>query len=121
MSLRHVSAKGCYKASDSGRLWGPGVALSWPLELILVPWRPGSLSPRLIDAATAFPFGGSASSEAERVSQRHTPAHTGDTDTAGYNDNHKQGTAFNNPQIWHYQDSHKTQLQIAKSLKHKFK
>ena len=122
MSPRHVSAKGCYKASDSGRLWSPGVALSWLLELSLVPWRPRSLSPRLTDAAAAaFPVGSSAGSEAECVSQRRTAAHTGDTDTAGNNDNHGQGTAFNNPQICHHQDSHKTQVQIAKSLKHKYK
>lgn len=86
-----------------------------------MPWRPGSLSPRLMDAAAAFLFAGSASSEAERVSQRYTPAHTGDADMAGYNDKHCQGTAFNNSQIWHHQDSHKTQLQIAKTLKDKYK
>lgn len=123
MSLSHVSAKGCYKASDSGRLWGPGVALSWLLELSLVPWRPRDLSPRLMDAAAAFLFGGSASSKAERVSQRHAPAHTGDTgmDTTGYGDDHRQSTTFNNPRVWHHQNSHKTQVEIAKPLKPKYK
>jgi len=77
VSLGHVSAKGCYKAPGSGRLWSSGVALSWPLELILVPWRPQSLSPGLSVAAAAFLFEGSASSKAECVSQRHAPTHTG--------------------------------------------
>lgn len=111
VSLRRVSAKGCYKASESGRLWGPGVALSWLLELSLVPWRARSLSPRWMATAADLLFGGSARSEAACVSQRHAPSHR-DTDSRG------RGTAFNSPQTWHHQGSqkkHKYKSQVPKT------
>lgn len=68
-------------------------------------------------AAAAFPFGGS---ECERVFQRPTPAQTGNTDMDGCNDDSRQGTVLNNPQIWP-PGLTETQLWIKKSLKHKYK
>ncbi|KAK4811170.1 hypothetical protein QYF61_019801 [Mycteria americana] len=46
-----------------------------------------------IDGCTQSMEGGSTSSEAKHLSQRHTQ----DTDTAGYTDCHRQGAAFNSP------------------------